>query len=321
MRAIIFDAPRKLHLVDDVPMPEMGDGSILIRCTHAGLCGSNVGPYTGDGYWAEWAWPQPVGYHGHENVGVIVESSDANWPEGTMVLAQSRDYNGFVEYFVPNPRTLARLPDVEDVGSYVIAQPLATVMRAVGRIPLVTAQRCAVVGQGPIGLMFTFLLSQAAPNQLIAVDKVPWRLEWARRLGATHVVDASSEDTVEAVRDLTGGAMLDVCVEAAGRVDALCTAAFLPRRQGRLMIFGVPHHEYQVFPWMHVTAMETELITSRGGRWYDFMPIGIERLGGPWSVLREMVAPQLPWEQAAEAFEMYAFPAQHDGALKVTLLL
>ena len=51
---------------------------------------------------------------------------------------------------------------------------------------------------------------------------------------------------------------------AVGKPDALTTAAHLPRRQGRLYVFGVPHHENQEFPWFHTVANETEIITSMG---------------------------------------------------------
>jgi threonine dehydrogenase-like Zn-dependent dehydrogenase len=68
------------------------------------------------------------------------------------------------------------------------------------------------------------------------------RLPWARRFGATEVIDASREDAVEAVRSLTGGQMIDFCVEAGSSPAGLSLAAHLPRRRGRLFAFGVPHH-------------------------------------------------------------------------------
>jgi threonine dehydrogenase-like Zn-dependent dehydrogenase len=319
MKAIQFLAPRKIHLLDDVPPPEPQDGEVLVRCTHLGICGSNVGPYTGDGYWGERDWPSPIGWTGHENVGTIVASRDAAWPVGTTVLSQSKDYNGFVEYMLPKPSTLARLPSgADDVGMFVLAQPLATVLRALNRTRPPIGHRCAVVGQGPIGLMFTHMISRMGASQVIGIDLVPWRLKWSRRLGASDIVDASQENVVEAVRELTGGATIDYCVEAANTPDALSTAALLLRRQGRLCVFGVPHHNFQSFPWRHATANEAEIITSRGGNWADYQPTAIDLVAHD-ADLQALVTPWLPWEQAAQAFEMYAYPAQHEGSLKVVL--
>ncbi len=69
MRAILFEASRKIHLLDDVPNPKISDGEVLVRCSHVALCGTNMGPYTGDGLWANVPWPPPPGWLGHENIG------------------------------------------------------------------------------------------------------------------------------------------------------------------------------------------------------------------------------------------------------------
>jgi threonine dehydrogenase-like Zn-dependent dehydrogenase len=320
MKAILFEAPRKIRLIDDMPIPEPGEGEVLVRNTHVGLCGGNVGPYTGAGHWADIDWPAPLGWQGHESVGVIVKSRDDDWPEGTPVLAQDKRFNGFVEYIVPSPRSLNRLPpDANDMGRLVLAQPLATVMRALAATRPVIGERCAVVGQGPIGLLFTYLLNRFGASEVIAVDVVPWRLEWARRLGARHVIDASRDNLFEAVRELTGGQMVDFCVEAAHLGQALIDAALLPRRQGRLCIFGVSYQDLDAFPWNFTTGNETEIVVTRGTGWMNYAQTSIDRLNRDWAELTDLVTPRLPWERAQEAFEMYAYPAEHEGSLKVVL--
>jgi L-iditol 2-dehydrogenase len=320
MRAILFKAPRQIRLIDDMPIPEPDEGEVLVRCTHLGLCGGNVGPYTGAGHWAEIDWPPPLGWQGHESVGIVVESRNDDWPVGTPVLAQDKRFNGFVEYIVPTLRSLHRLPpDVDDVGQFVLAQPLATVLRALAATGPVIGERCAVVGQGPIGLMFTYLLRQFGASRVIAADVVPWRLEWARRLGASDIVDASRSSLIEAVRELTGGEMVDYCVEAAHLGRALVDAALLPRRQGRLCVFGVSEYDHDAFPWNHTTANETEIVVTRGTGWMDYAQLAIDRLDGDWAALLDLVTPRLPWDRAQEAFEMYAYPADHPGSLKVVL--
>jgi L-iditol 2-dehydrogenase len=320
MRAILFEAPRQIRLIDDMPIPEPDEGEVLVRCTHLGLCGGNVGPYTGAGHWAEVDWPPPLGWQGHESVGIIAESRSDDWAVGTPVLAQDKRFNGFVEYIVPTPRSLHRLPpDVDDAGPFVLAQPLATVLRALAATGPVIGECCAVVGQGPIGLMFTYLLRQFGASRVIAADVVPWRLEWSRRLGASDVVDASHCGLVEAVRELTGGEMVDVCVEAAHLGRALVDAARLPRRQGRLCVFGVSYRDHDPFPWNFTTANETQIVVTRGTGWMNYAQLAIDRLDGDWAPLLDLVTPRLPWDRAQEAFEMYAYPADHEGSLKVVL--
>ena len=321
-RAVLFAAPQEVRLVDDAPLPEMEEGDVLIRCRYVGLCGSNVGPYLGDGRWAEIDWPPPAGWLGHENVGQIVASRADGWAPGTWVLTQPKDNNGFCEYVVARACDLARVPDdAPDKGAYVVAQPLATVLRALARTPPPVNQRCAVVGQGPIGLIFTHLLRRLGAAQVIGVDLVPWRLEWARRMGATDVVDASKEDVIDAVRELTAGGLVDFCVEAGSTPEALITAAYLPRHRGRLVVFGVPHSDLQPFPWHDTTNNETEIVISRGPECTTFFQTAVDMIARGDTGLADLVTPRLPWERAPEAFEMYAHPAEHEGSLKIVLLL
>jgi threonine dehydrogenase-like Zn-dependent dehydrogenase len=322
MRAILFEAPRKIRLLDDVPTPEPGDGEVLVRCSHVALCGTNMGPYLGDGRWGQIEWPPPPGWLGHENIGTVVKSNATEWEEGTLVLAHPDDYNGFTEYIISKPEGLARLPDdPPDVGALVVAQPLATVLRAMVRTGPVIRERCAVVGQGPMGLIFTHLLGRMGASQVIGIDKVAWRLEWAKRFGATDVIDSSREDVVERVSDLTGGGRVDFCVEAVGHPDALVTAAYLPRRQGRLLVFGVPHHDMQEFPWFHTMGNETEIITSMGPECMEYFQNAVDMIVQGRTDLTAMVTPRVPWDRAAEAFEMYANPAEARDSLKLTLVL
>ncbi len=322
MRSILFEAPRKIRLLDDAPMPTLGEGEALVQCSHIALCGTNMGPYTGDGRWGQIDWPPPPGWLGHENIGTIVESRAEGWEPGTLVLAHPEDYNGFAEYIVSIPSGLARLPaDVPDRAALVVAQPLATVLRALVRTGPVINQRVAVIGQGPMGLVFTHLLGRMGARQVIGIDDVGWRLKWSRKFGATDTIDSSQGDVVEAVKALTDGEMVDFCVEAVGKPAALTTAAFLPRRQGRLYVFGVPHHDRQEFPWFHTVGNETEIITSMGPECKEYFQNAVDMIVQGRTDLVDMVTPRMPWAKAAEAFEMYADPAHAEGSLKLTLVL
>jgi L-iditol 2-dehydrogenase len=322
MRAILFQAPRQIQLIDDAPEPKPGEGEVLVRCSHIALCGTNMGPYLGDGRWAQIEWPPPPGWLGHENIGTIVESRAPGWEPGSLVLAHPEDYNGFAEYIVSVPEGLGRLPaDAPDRAALVVAQPLATVLRALVRTGPVINQRVAVVGQGPMGLIFTHLLGRMGARQVIGIDDVAWRLKWSQKFGATDVVDSSLGDVTERVRELTDGQMVDFCVEAVGKPDALTTAAFLPRRQGRLYVFGVPHHDRQEFPWFHTVGNETEIITSMGPECKEYFQNAVDMVVQGRTDLVDMVTPRMPWEAAAEAFEMYADPAHAEDSLKLTLVL
>jgi L-iditol 2-dehydrogenase len=306
-------------MLDDAPRPEPVEGEVLVRCSHVAICGSNMGQYTGKGLWGDIEYPNPVGWSGHENVGVIVESRCDRWEEGALVLAHPHGNYGFAEYIVSRPPAIARLPqDAPDPAALVIAQPLATVLRALTRTDGVIGRSCAVVGQGPIGLIFTHMLQLMGASMVIATDLLDWRLEWSKRYGADHIIDASRKDVVKVIKELTNGEMVDFVVEAVGYVDSLRTAAYLPRHGGRLLVFGVPNYELQEFPWYHVFREEIQINTCVGPECGLFFQVAADMiLDDRASALTKMVTPRMPWDKAPEAFEMYAEYAK--DSLKLTL--
>ncbi|NQV31294.1 MAG: zinc-binding dehydrogenase [Phycisphaeraceae bacterium] len=308
MRAIQIIKPRKIAMLDDAPTPEPAEGEVLVRCSHVALCGSNMGQYTGEGLWSDIDFPNPIGWAGHENIGTIVKSRCDDWQEGDLVLAQPKGYTGFAEYILSQPPAIARLPkDAPDPGALVVAQPLATVLRALTRTGHVMGQSCAVIGQGPMGLIFTHMLRLMGASSVIATDVLDWRLKWAERYKADHTINAAKQDTVEVIKELTQGEMVDFVVEVVGYVESLKTAAYLPKPGGRLFVFGMPHYELQEFPWYHVFRNNIQINTCVGPECGAFFQTAADMvLDDRASALTEMVTPRMPWDQAPEAFEMYA---------------
>ncbi len=319
MRAIQIMEPRKIAMLDNAPRPEPAEGDVLVRCSYVAICGSNMGQYTGKGLWGDIDYPNPIGWSGHENIGRIVESRCDDWEEGALVLALPQGPYGFAEYIVSRPPAIARLhQDAPDPAGLIVAQPLATALRALIRTGDVIGQSCAVIGQGPMGLIFTHVLRLMGASMVIAIDLLDWRLEWSERYGADHIIDASKEDVIKVVKESTNGQMVDFVVEAVGYVDSLKTAAYLPRHGGRLLVFGVPYHELQEFPWYHVFREEIQISTCVGPECGLFLQTAADMvLDDRASALTEIVRPRMPWNKAPEAFEMYAECAK--GSLKLTL--
>ncbi len=317
MRALQMVAPRRLALLDDVPDPAPRDGEVLVRCQWVSICGSNIHPYLGLGQWAKLEYPRPPGWDGHECIGTIAESRLAGWAPGTLVLAHPEDYAGFAVLIRAKPPGLVPLPQTADPVPFIVAQPLATVLRAMSRIGSVANLRCAVVGQGPMGLIFTSVLRHAGARQVIGIDLLGNRLEAARRLGATDVVDASREDPIEAVRALTGGAMADLSVEAVGFPDSLSTAVKLARRFRKVYVFGVPRYETQEFPLNAFFRGEMEMLASVGAECVHFFESAVRMLADRQLDLSPLITHYLPWSDAQRAFDMYADHA--GGVLKVVL--
>jgi S-(hydroxymethyl)mycothiol dehydrogenase len=128
----------------------------------------------------------------------------------------------------------------------------------------------AVIGCGGVGDAAIAGARLAGASPIIAIDRDPKKLEWATELGATHTIDASQTDPVEAVQELTGGFGADVVVDAVGRPETWKQAFYARDLAGTVVLVGVPTPDM---------TLEMPLIDffSRGGAlkssWYgDCLP-------------------------------------------------
>ncbi len=104
----------------------------------------------------------------------------------------------------------------------------------------------AVFGCGGVGDAAIHAAALVGARRIIAVDVDPRKLGWARQFGATDVVDASSEDPVKRVRELTDGCGADVTIEAVGRPEVFKQAFHARDHAGTLVQVGVPDPQMRI---------------------------------------------------------------------------
>ncbi|WP_418005065.1 S-(hydroxymethyl)mycothiol dehydrogenase [Mycobacterium sp. PDNC021] len=128
----------------------------------------------------------------------------------------------------------------------------------------------AVIGCGGVGDAAIMGARLAGAGKIIAVDRDPRKLEWAKELGATHTINATDTDTIEAVQELTGGFGADVVIDAVGRPETWKQAFYARDLAGTVVLVGVPTPDM---------TLEMPLVDffSRGGSlkssWYgDCLP-------------------------------------------------
>jgi S-(hydroxymethyl)mycothiol dehydrogenase len=128
----------------------------------------------------------------------------------------------------------------------------------------------AVIGCGGVGCAAVAGAAVAGATTIVAVDVDDRKLEWARKLGATHTVNSRSEDAVERIRELTGGHGADVVVEAVGRPETYEQAFYARDLAGTVVLVGVPTPEATVtLPLIDVFGRGGALKSS----WYgDCLP-------------------------------------------------
>jgi L-iditol 2-dehydrogenase len=153
------------------------------------------------------------------------------------------NYGAYAEYIVVPGRivrqNMYQIPDYIPYERAAIMEPLSTVVHGQAALGIQPGERVAIIGAGgPIGLMHLQLALLRGASQVIAVDIKEKRLQVAKELGATHVINALEQDPLEAIMDLTDGIGSDATVESAGSVDTWTTAMKAARKGGRVLWFG-----------------------------------------------------------------------------------
>jgi len=250
--------------IEKVPIPTLEDGEVLVKVQVALTCGTDLKVYQ-RGYHARMIVPPAL--FGHELAGVIEEIGPnvRGFKKGMRVVALnsapcqmcfhcSRHQenlcedllfnNGAYAEYIRVPRRIVdvnmlAIPPHVTFEEAAMVEPLACVLRGLHETGVEIGDTVAVIGAGPIGLMFIHV-AQAVGCNVIAVVKREAQIEAARRMGAHDVVYlGSASDPVDAVRALSpGGRGADVVIEAVGRPEAWVWATEMVRKGGTVNFFG-----------------------------------------------------------------------------------
>lgn len=300
----------------EVPTPsadDLLDGDVLVRTGAGAICGSDLPKYHG----IEDVDRMDLGRPGmplHEVVGEVVASRAPELPVGSRVVGIARGFDGLAEYFVDGAWALHRLTgDLDDVHATVI-QPVATVMSALDRVPDVRGARVAVLGLGPLGLLFTHILKDMGAAAVVGVDRVD-RSDVADVFGIDELVVGNSRRWAD--REWADGTRPLLCVDAIGhRQDVLADAIAALAPRGHLFVFGLPEEHY-VLPMRPFFRKHLTMQAGTTLDWHRFLA-DAERYVHAHAELRERyITDVFPMARAEEAYQRYARPAV--GRLKVAL--
>ncbi|GAA1541235.1 Zn-dependent alcohol dehydrogenase [Nocardioides humi] len=155
---------------------------------------------------------------------------------------------GFAEQLLVHERTLVRLPEEMPLDKAALLGCAGiTGLGAVRHAARVQAgQTVAVIGCGGVGLNAVQGARLVGASRIIAVDRIPEKLEMARRMGATETVNAAEDDPVAAVRELTGGVGVDHALEVVGLEATIEQAFAMLDTMGTCTMVGVPRPEMKV---------------------------------------------------------------------------
>ncbi|WP_274363813.1 zinc-dependent alcohol dehydrogenase [Paenibacillus thermotolerans] len=325
MRALVYEGPSAMN-VREVEAPVPDEHEILIKVAYSGICGSELSGFLGKN-----SLRKPPMIFGHEFAGTIagmgraVEAAGV-WRIGDRVTANplvtcgrcekclsgrqqlcgerkllSAALPGSNAEYVKIPAAFVhKVPESLSLREAALTEPVACAVRVAELAAAKPTDTVLVVGMGPIGLLALQAILQYGVKQVIAVDMNRDRLAIAGRLGASATICPADGDTLEAIRELTGGRGADIAVDAVG--------AEITRRQcvqacasgGRVVFTGL-HEEESPLP---VNLMIRSEISLTGSFAYSEMNF---RTALRWLTERKIWLPEgvveAPLEDGAEWFE------------------
>jgi threonine dehydrogenase-like Zn-dependent dehydrogenase len=352
MKAAVFVEPGRIVL-DEKPIPDVGPLDALVRITTTTICGTDVHILKGEYPVAKGLTigHEPVGvieklgsavqgYAEGQRViaGAITPSMWSNacqcgrcsqdgagtahgwkplggWKFGNTIDGSQAEYilvQDAMANLAPVPETLSdeqvlMCPDIMSTG-FGGAES--------GRIRI--GDMVAVFAQGPIGLCATAGARLMGAAKIIAVDRVPERLEMARRMGAHEVVDFSKVDPVDEILRITEGRGVDVAIEALGLQSTFEAALRVLRPGGTLSSLGVYSGDLKIPLDAFVAGLGDHTIIT------TLCPGGKERMRRLMSVIESgqvdlgaMVTHRFSLDDIEEAYDLFA--NQRDGVLKVAI--
>lgn len=285
MHALLLTDYLNLEIAD-VPEPAIGPDDVLVRVRACGICGSDVHGWDGSS-----GRRRPPLIMGHEAAGEVarVGSGVTDLAPGARVTFDSTVYcgrcafclsgdvnlcddrqvvgvappeytrNGAFAEFVAVPRRIVyRLPDAFPFEHAALIEAVSIGVHAVSITPVKLGDTAVIVGAGMIGSVTLQAARSAGCTRIIAVDVEGAKLDRARSIGATDVINPTTTDVAEAVRAMTGGRGADVAFECVGYTAPVTTAIQSVRKGGVVTLVGnlAPNIE---MPLQHVVTRQIRL--------------------------------------------------------------
>ena len=286
-RAAILVEQKKPLVIEDVEVPALKLGQVLVKVLTSGICGSQIGEIEGV------KGPDKFLPHllGHEGCGEVLEVGEGvrtvkpgdrvvlHWRKGAGLESVTPVYEsrigrvnaGWVTTFndlaiVSENRVTAIPADVDPEIAALFGCAVTTGFGVVtNNARLAIGESIAVFGAGGIGLNIVQGAALAGGNPIIALDRFDNRLDLARSLGATHAINVTKADAAEEIRGIVGHDGVDVAVDNTGNVDVIALASRVTNARGRTVLVGVPPKDSTAAISTLPLHFEKRLSGSHGG--------------------------------------------------------
>jgi len=346
MRAGVYRGPGRVE-IEQVPVPEIGEGEVLVRVAVCGICGTDIKKI-------QRGFVPPPQIFGHEVAGTVVEVGREvrQWKPGDRVVSfhhvpcgecfycrerlfsQCAAYKkvgltagfepnggGFAEYVRALPwvvrRGMIAIPAGITFEEASFVEPVNTCLKAVRKARVAAGELAVVLGQGPVGLLLT-MLARHAGALVLCSEPLPARREASVRFGALAAFAPGSEALEQEVQARTAGRGADVVLVAAPAPALVEEALQLARPGGRVLLFAHNDPVLRVeIPVAAVGVEEKEIIGSYSAA-ADLQEESARLVFDRVLAVGELITHRFTLGQIAQALQLAAHPA--GNSLKVVII-
>ena len=345
MLAAVYHGPNDLR-VEDVSIPKIASGEILVEVLSASICGTDLRIFHGNHRMYQ---PGTIRIPGHEVVGIIAEvgSGVKNYAVGQRVFCAPNtgcghcdqcvtgnnnlcaNYDaigvtsdgGFAEYVRIPANSVQQgnvIPVSESVDPAVAAlvEPFACVLRGQNALHIKPGEVVLVMGAGPIGVMHTKLAKARGAGCVIVSEPISDRAAQVLRMGADRVVNPTAEDLNQVVKAETQGRGADVIIVAAPVHAAQEQSLELAAIGGRINFFGgLPKDRHTITIDSNLVHYKELVITGTTACSTADCRQAIQIVNSGLIDLSDLVSRRFPLREAVAAFEA----AEDRKSLKIVL--
>lgn len=312
----------------EIPVPEIKDNEVLVKIEAVGICGSDVHYYQ-HGKIGDFIVEGDL-ILGHESAGevVAVGKNVKTLKVGDKVALEpgktcgkcefcksglynlcpdveffaTPPYDGVLANYVAHPEDMCfKLPDNVSTVEGALVEPLSVGLHATGQGGVKLGDTVVIFGVGCIGLC-TILSSKArGASTIIAVDLLEKRLEKAKELGATHVINAGKVNAIEEIMRLTDGKGANVVLETAGNVITVKQTVDVVKRGGTIVMVGMAPQDIIDFNFARLMNKEAQIKTVF--RYRNLYPVAINAIASGSIDVKGIVSHEFDFKDTKEAFD------------------
>ncbi len=326
MRALVKAKAEPGIWMQDVPVPEIGPNDVLIKVRKASICGTDIHIWNWDA-WSQKTIKVPT-VIGHEFMGEIAklgaevvgfQVGDRVSGEGHITCGHCRNCRAgkrhlcrntlglgvnrpgcFAEYVSLPAFNVFRVPKEipDEIASFF--DPLGNAVHTALSFDLV-GEDVLITGAGPIGVMAAAISRHVGARHVVVTDLNPFRLELARRMGATRAVDVRTQTLADVMRSLGMTEGFDVGMEMSGNGQAFRDLLGVMNHGGRVAILGIPPAEVSI-DWNQIIFKGLVLKGVYGREMFETWYKMVAMLQSGLDVA-PVVTHRFPAAQYTEAFE------------------